>query len=89
MLELRPTTEDLIAALSAEEQVAIDLLLDRSLSDRDLRAAVGDPAVADLDEADQEVLQRLVPDRARRGAIVSLARQLRQVGVTIRPRRMP
>lgn len=87
MMELRPSPEDLVRMLVDDELVALDLLLERMPTvDRDRRDTPNDPAAADLEGNDQEALCRLVADPGRRGVVVTIARQLRQLGVTIRPR---
>jgi hypothetical protein len=89
-MELRPLPEDLINTLAENERVALDLLLERlPLDDRDTRNGNwAAPATADmLGLADQQTLRDLIPNAHRRGAVITTARQLRQLGVTIRPRR--
>lgn len=88
MLVLHPSPEELIASLDDDELIALDLLLERLPNgDVDRRAKMDDPAVADLGSADQSRLQGLVPDPIRRGRVVTVARQLRRLGIEIRPRR--
>lgn len=79
---LQPSPEELVRMLVDDELVALDLLLERHADSRDVRANWDDPA--DVDDAE---LRQLVPDPKRRGAVVTVARQLRQVGISIRPRR--
>jgi hypothetical protein len=82
LMELRPSPEDLVGMLVEEELVALDLLLDRlPIGDKDERD-MRDPA-----DFDDPQLRLLVPDPVRRGTVVTVARQLRQIGVSIRPRR--
>ncbi len=87
MMVLRPSPEDLIGMLVDDELVALDLLLERlPINDRERRNSVNDPAVADLSDRDQETFAKMVSSPGRRGVVVTIARQLRQLGVTIRPR---
>lgn len=82
MIVLQPSPEELVRMLVDDELVALDLLLERHADSRDVRANWDDPA--DVDDAE---LRQLVPDPKRRGVVVTVARQLRQVGISIRPRR--
>jgi hypothetical protein len=82
MLELHPSPEELVGMLVDDELVALDLLLERHADSHDLRASWDD--LADVDDVE---LRQLVPDPKRRGTVVTIARQLRQVGISIRPRK--
>jgi ABC-type iron transport system FetAB permease component len=87
MMVLRPSPEDLIKMLVDDELVALDLLLERlPTKEQERRDNVNGPAVADLGDADQETFAKMVPNAVRRGVVVTISRQLRQLGVTIRPR---
>jgi hypothetical protein len=73
---LRPSPEELVPTLPDNEQVAIDLILELTLHD--------DCCIWDGKRYQQ--LRELVPDDARRGYLGTLCKQLRLLGVSIRPR---
>lgn len=75
-----PSPRELVEQLSSEERVAIDLILERSY-DRQPRSGEEPPNF----DADPH-FGKLVPNKERRGYLITLSRQLRALGVTLHDR---
>jgi hypothetical protein len=75
-----PSPRELVEQLSSEERVAIDLILERGY-DRQPRSGESPPNF----DADP-LFGKLVPDKERRGYLITLSRQLRALGVTLHDR---
>lgn len=73
---LHPSPEDLVLTLPDNEQIAVDLILEMTMPD-DCCA---------WDGKRYQELRELVPNDARRGYLGTLCKQLRLLGVSIRPR---
>ena len=69
-ISISPSPREFVDQLTSEERVAIDLILERGDEHLD-----SDPH-----------FDKLVPDKERRGYLITLARQLRALGVTLHDR---
>jgi hypothetical protein len=70
-----PSPRDLVNRLDPGERVAVDLILERNFD-----AITSDGGSAHVDEP---LFIQLVPDRQRRGYLITLTRQLRALGITL------
>lgn len=88
MLSLRPSPEDLLAALPEDELIILDLLFEKLPLDGKADRESFDALATDagLSPKDQQLFRQAVPDENRRGYLISLVRQVRQLGISIRPR---
>jgi hypothetical protein len=74
-----PSPRDLVAQLLPDERVAVDLILEQHLDTPWKRLAKDE----DQPNVDAPIFTNLVPDKQRRGYLLTLAGQLRALGITL------
>jgi hypothetical protein len=84
MTSVSPSPRDLVARLSDNERVAIDLILQAGSSDPAMNAEHRRMyPLAKLDGDADRLLSDLVPDEKRRGYLKTLAVQLKGLGISV------
>jgi len=83
MTTVYPSPRDLVARLSDEERIAVDLILSEGADERDKRGELQMYPYAVLDTDAEHVLADLVPEEKRRGYLKTLAMQIKGLGLRV------